>query len=75
MKHTDIKLRELKTYEDCDAAITNIEMDFRNSCGTLAQWNSGHVTTLKTSAEKKIEKIRAKMDTFFSDEDEFSDWR
>jgi len=60
MKHSSIKLADLKTTNDCDIAIEQIERDFQNIVGGYRSWISGRETFLTRAAQKKIDAINAK---------------
>ena len=57
MHFSAINVTSLKTYEDCDRAISKIESDHRNFLGGASAFNSGYQCYLKKGAEKKIEAI------------------
>lgn len=60
MKHSSIKLSNLKTTNDCDVAIEQIEHDFQNIVGGYRAWISGRETFLTKAAQKKIDAINSK---------------
>jgi|GEM_PF-4529449 len=67
MRHTDIRLTALKTYQDHANAIDLIESDSRNSNG---DWHNCGATELKRGAIAKIASINARIDILWpADED------
>lgn len=65
MKYTDIRLSDLRTYEDHQDAISSIESNFKNYIGGIGRWNSGLETVLLNGAKKKIASIQAREDRLF----------
>lgn len=57
MKYSKIHLYTLKTWDDCQKAIEEIETDHRNYHGGIARWNSGFTTTMREKAKDKLQKI------------------
>ena len=70
MKASKIKLSFLKTLDDHLEAINDIESDYVNSYGGLDRWLSGHTTSLKTNAQNKIDKINARIDRLFCNDND-----
>ena len=62
MKYNEVRLTNLKTWEECDAAVEAIENDYVNIQGGLKAWDSGYQTHLLPSAQKKIDAINRKGD-------------
>ena len=58
----NIRLADLKTWEDCKAAIEAIEGDYVNIQGGLKAWCSGRQTFLTTTAQRKVDAIERKKD-------------
>ncbi len=65
MKHSDISIKALNTYESIERAIESIERDPSNIQGGFKAWNSGYETYLLKGAETKIKALRAKQDKIF----------
>lgn len=57
MRASKVKLRELKTFNECVEMIDSIERDWRNVEGGWAAWISGGPTYLNATAEKKIDAL------------------
>lgn len=70
MKHTEIKLSNLKDVSACYEAVESIEADYRNYQGGITAWNSGRETHLLAGAKAKIKAINAKASKFPCEEDE-----
>ena len=64
MKASEIKVANLKDFTDCMEAIESIEMDHRNVLGGRKAFFSGYATELTVVAQKKVDAIQRKMDTF-----------
>jgi hypothetical protein len=64
MNASKIRLSDLESYDDCEAAMEAIEKDHGNYYGDLKHWFSGHVTILKEGPKKKIAAIQRKQDRF-----------
>jgi UDP-N-acetylmuramoylalanine-D-glutamate ligase len=64
MEANKIRLSDLESFDDCEAAIAAIEKDHVNYYGDLKHWYSGHVTILKEGPKKKIAAIQRKQDRF-----------
>lgn len=60
MKASQVKLADLKTYDDCQDAIDNIENDYLNVVGGIKAWVSGNQTYLTEAAKNKIAAIERK---------------
>lgn len=69
MKASQVKISELKTYDEMADAIDSIESDYQNVVGGFNAWKSGYATELTKSAQKKIEAIEKKMDRVFGCDD------
>lgn len=64
MLHSQVKLNDLITYEDCSIAINRIENNFKNYTCTLKDWIDGRQCDLKKGAIAKIKLIEQKQDQF-----------
>ncbi len=64
MEENIIKLSDLESFDDCEAAIVAIERDPLNYYGNLKHWYSGYVTILKEGPKKKIAAIQRKQNRF-----------
>ena len=67
MKHQDVRLASLKTYEEHAGAIDGIEYDARNSSG---DWSGCGATELKKGAADKIKAINVRIDRLWPEIDE-----
>lgn len=65
MHYSNVKLIDLKTYEDCDKAMESIENDYQNIQGGFQAWNSGYESDLLIGAEKKIKAIQARQERIY----------
>ena len=65
MKASLIKVRELKTVQDCYAAVEAIEDDWLNVQGGLKAWTSGDETHLTSEAQRKVDALHRKIDKLF----------
>ncbi len=68
MKHTEVRVSELQTYDDHMRAIDEIRSDWRNIEGGWERWISGLDTRLKTVAIIKIAAIELRAERLFSDD-------
>lgn len=69
MRYQDVKIKSLKSWNDCYEAREEIENDWRNVKGGFKAWNSGYRTYLLKAAESKIALIESRMQMFNIEED------
>lgn len=70
MKYSNVKLRDLETFEDHMDAIEAIKNDYLNVVGGLKAWLSGYETHLLEGAKKKIKAIEDRCWRLFPCEDD-----
>lgn len=61
IRYQDVKVGELKTWDELNAARSAIESHPDNVVGGLKAWDSGQATELKPAAQKKIAQLEARM--------------
>ena len=67
MRHQEIKIKDLKTWTECDKAVDEIEMDYRNIKGGVNAFHSGYTTELLEGAKKKVSSIERRMESLMDD--------
>lgn len=70
MKAQDISVSSMKSYTECYDAIDAIENDYRNTRGGITAWMSGYTTYLTATAQKKVDALKRKANSFPCNDDE-----
>lgn len=69
IRYQDVKVGELKTWDELNAARNAIESHPDNVVGGLKAWDSGQATELKPAAQRKVAQLEARMSKIAEAED------
>lgn len=70
IKHSEVRLGNLMTWDACQGALDGIDMHYANFVGGLKAFNSCGKIEFTEAANKKRQAIRAKMKTMDCGEDD-----